>query len=308
MSYTPQNIYVFLAAFDGVQSGILGSSSLTSANPDDYATVDGVCGAFAEAIDTAWASESNPSLYQKDAIEELCKTYWIGNTIPKAPDNTLVATFTEAAEIILAIVQSGVNWLTGQGITSPAYPPASTGVTSVGATAPIHSSGGASPVVSITAATDVAAGSLSAADKTKLDALTVPNSVALATPPGVTVLAGQFLPIMIVTLTPTVTGIVEISGALGPGGANGWSTMTLWLAWTTHGSGFVSGFSLLDLSQGPATPSIDSVGLGGVISHLTLGQAYDFAVMVEPAGGNYSTSGAPNAGGGIYVREVGTGL
>jgi phage-related tail fiber protein len=45
-------------------------------------------------------------------------------------------------------------------------------VTSVTATGPIVSSGGATPVISITAATDSAAGSMSAADKTKLDAAT----------------------------------------------------------------------------------------------------------------------------------------
>jgi len=43
------------------------------------------------------------------------------------------------------------------------------GVTSVSGTAPIVSSGGATPAISITAATTVAAGSMSAADKTKLD-------------------------------------------------------------------------------------------------------------------------------------------
>ena len=44
-------------------------------------------------------------------------------------------------------------------------------VTSVGGTAPISSSGGNSPVISISAATTTAAGSMSAADKTKLDGI-----------------------------------------------------------------------------------------------------------------------------------------
>ena len=46
---------------------------------------------------------------------------------------------------------------------------ANTPVTSVGGTAPISSSGGATPTISISAATTGAAGSMSAADKTKLD-------------------------------------------------------------------------------------------------------------------------------------------
>ncbi len=45
------------------------------------------------------------------------------------------------------------------------------GITSVSGTAPIVSSGGATPAISITAATTSAAGSMSAADKTKLDGI-----------------------------------------------------------------------------------------------------------------------------------------
>ena len=47
----------------------------------------------------------------------------------------------------------------------------STGVSSVTGTAPIVSSGGANPAISITAATTLAAGSMSSADKTKLDGI-----------------------------------------------------------------------------------------------------------------------------------------
>jgi len=49
-------------------------------------------------------------------------------------------------------------------------------VTGVGGTAPIVSTGGVSPVISITGATASAAGSMSAADKTKLDAITGINT------------------------------------------------------------------------------------------------------------------------------------
>jgi hypothetical protein len=67
---------------------------------------------------------------------------------------------------------------TGQVLTSqgpgqlPAWqPPVSGGVTAVTGTAPITSSGGTTPDIAITPATDLAAGSMSAADKTKLDTL-----------------------------------------------------------------------------------------------------------------------------------------
>lgn len=58
----------------------------------------------------------------------------------------------------------------GSGGTSWTAPAGGT-VTSVTGTAPITSSGGTAPVISISAATTIAAGSMSAADKTKLDGI-----------------------------------------------------------------------------------------------------------------------------------------
>jgi len=63
----------------------------------------------------------------------------------------------------------------GSGSTSWAAPAAGT-VTGVTGTAPILSSGGTTPAISISAATTGAAGSMSAADKTKLDAITGTNT------------------------------------------------------------------------------------------------------------------------------------
>jgi len=63
------------------------------------------------------------------------------------------------------------------------------GVSSVSGVAPIVSSGGTTPAISITAATTLAAGSMSAADKTKLDGLptsAVPTSRTLTAGAGLT--------------------------------------------------------------------------------------------------------------------------
>ena len=84
----------------------------------------------------------------------------------KAPD-TLAANFTltlpvddGTADQVLKTDGSGIlSWVTATGGT----------VTGVTGTAPVVSSGGAAPVISITAATTSAAGSMSAADKAKLD-------------------------------------------------------------------------------------------------------------------------------------------
>jgi hypothetical protein len=60
---------------------------------------------------------------------------------------------------------------------------AGSGVASVGATAPITSTGGTTPDIGITAATTIAAGSMSAADKLKLDAI---GGITAAAPANVT--------------------------------------------------------------------------------------------------------------------------
>jgi len=61
-------------------------------------------------------------------------------------------------------------------------PTANTGtITSVTGTAPIASSGGTTPAISISAATNMAAGSMSAIDKGKIDAITVTSGVNLNT-------------------------------------------------------------------------------------------------------------------------------
>jgi hypothetical protein len=69
-------------------------------------------------------------------------------------------------------------------------------VTSVSGTAPIVSSGGLTPAISISASTTLVAGSMSAADKTKLDAITGTNtgnetSATIKTALGITTLSGS---------------------------------------------------------------------------------------------------------------------
>jgi hypothetical protein len=78
------------------------------------------------------------------------------------------------------------------------------GVTSVGGAAPIFSSGGTTPEISITAATTSAAGSMSAADKAKLDGIASGAQVNVATNLGYTT----------ATTTGTVTSSTGTSATL----------------------------------------------------------------------------------------------
>jgi len=86
------------------------------------------------------------------------------------------------------------------------------GVTGVSGTAPIVSSGGAAPAISITPATTSAAGSLSAADKVKIDALpaTIVSSVTGTAP--IVVATGTTTPaISINAATTSLPGSVQLA-------------------------------------------------------------------------------------------------
>jgi hypothetical protein len=89
----------------------------------------------------------------------------------------LVSTNEGAANYRLSLADGGELLAMSQAASA-------TGVVAVTASAPITSSGGPIPNIAITAATDLAAGSMSAADKTKLDGLsaTPVNSVTGVAP------------------------------------------------------------------------------------------------------------------------------
>ena len=81
------------------------------------------------------------------------------------------------ATTLLAKGTAGQVLTMNSGATAPQWSTPITGtVTTVTGTAPIVSSGGSAPAISISAATTSAAGSMSAADKTKLDAITGTNT------------------------------------------------------------------------------------------------------------------------------------
>ena len=83
-----------------------------------------------------------------------------------------VVTTTAGAVTTLALGTAGQVLRTKSDLSGVEFAdPAAAGVTSVTGTAPIVSSGGTTPAISISAATTSAAGSMSSADKTKLDGI-----------------------------------------------------------------------------------------------------------------------------------------
>lgn len=104
-------------------------------------------------------------LGQLDTSYSTTRKWWV----PATGTSLEVACVGENAESSAAFGWTGI-------VNSAVRNVASGGVSTVTASAPITSSGGASPNIAITAASSVAAGSMSAADKAKVDAI-LPSSL-----------------------------------------------------------------------------------------------------------------------------------
>ncbi len=138
----------------------------------------------------------------------------------------------------------------GQALTTegPSAPPrwttvAAGGVSNVTGTAPVTSTGGPTPNIGITAATDLAAGSMSAADKTKLDGITPGAAVASVTGTAPIVSSGGDNPDISITAATELAagsmsaadktkldGLTEFSVVFDPTGVPGSNVFTTWTA------------------------------------------------------------------------------
>jgi hypothetical protein len=87
------------------------------------------------------------------------------------------------------------------------------GVTSVTGTAPIVSSGGTTPAISISAATTLAAGSMSSADKTKLDGVATGATANTGTVTSVAT-SGSINGLTLTGGTITTTGTITLGGSI----------------------------------------------------------------------------------------------
>ncbi len=125
-------------------------------------------------------------------------------------------------------------------------------VTDVTGTAPVVSSGGTTPAISITAATSSGAGSMSAADKTKLDGIAT-GATNYTHPTG----DGN---LHVPATSTTNTGNVLTAGATA--GSLSWETPTIGTVTSINVSGGTTG---LTSSGGPVTTS-GTITLGGTLA------------------------------------------
>jgi hypothetical protein len=129
--YTPNNLFIFQAAFAGALAGMGASNRVpTDTIPTDPVNIGltMVAGAFAQAYDTAWGS-AVPSSLDVESTEDVCQSAWWGRS-PQAfiSANLSPANFTQLADALIAIVDAGDEYFAAQGITPAPLPlPSSSG-------------------------------------------------------------------------------------------------------------------------------------------------------------------------------------
>ena len=176
--YVPHNTDLYLKANAGFMGGITAPAN-TDVHAGDYTLYAQMADAYAQQVDTVWGAPA-PTSYDLDAILEVSEAVWAARSPLGAVAGILPGSYTQVAEAVVARVQQANAQIVSEGI-DPNGGGVPGGVTNVTGTAPITSTGGATPAIGITPATDGAAGSMSAADKTKLDGIAPGAAVSAVT-------------------------------------------------------------------------------------------------------------------------------
>ncbi len=144
MSYVPNSVQVYTACFTGAMAGIgIDGRFLVDSTAADYATLAATARQWAIVFDTQWASALADGL-QVEMMFQGSMGLFNGRGAVASPNLFL----TNAKALIAAITAAETDF-TGQSITPPAWGGAGT-VTNVTGTAPITSTGGATPAIGIT--------------------------------------------------------------------------------------------------------------------------------------------------------------
>lgn len=178
--YTPQNVSVYLRAFAGFMAGISGSA-VTDPLAVDYTVAAEMADAFAQQLDVEWGS-SVPTLLELYTIQSVAQEVWSNRSPPPFSVALSPGAYTTIALAIVARVLQGNAQVVAEGIDPNGSGTPGTGtVVSVSGAPPIVITGNptVAPIVNIRAATIAAAGSMSAADKLKLDNLSASEVTAV---------------------------------------------------------------------------------------------------------------------------------
>jgi len=238
----------------------------------------------------------------------------ISGTLPLSNGGTGTSTVPANGQLL---VGNGVGYSvanigagTGISVTNGAgtVTVANTGVTSVGASAPITSTGGATPTIGIDAATILAPGSMSAADKTKLNGITAGAAVAsvgttspitntgTATAPVVALTAGSS-PGNVLTwngsawagAAPAAAGITALTGDVAASGSGSVAATLAKIQGNAISTTAPTSNQILQWISGTSewTPTATGVGLGSRVHLVVEGGAYaSLQAAVDAASAN----------------------
>jgi hypothetical protein len=133
MSYTPNNVSVYIAAY----KAIAGFYDAQFSAPSDYSLL---ANAWAEALDTAWGSGAFTGL-ELDLIGSCSVIQWQGQAPPADGSRYLPSAYTAAAEEVVVLVQTGNAEVVAQGINpnGGGVPGTTGGIISVATTAALAS-------------------------------------------------------------------------------------------------------------------------------------------------------------------------
>jgi|ERR1700690_1575047 len=270
MSYVPNDVLVYTAAYSGVISGFAASGRvILDHTVADYGKNAVIAGAFAASFDTAW--EINPDTNPPDTlevfiIEKACKAVWENRDTELTSETLLPESFTTICEAIIALIIAGEGYFTSQGITPPPWPVSGTGtVTSVSAGPGISISGNpdVNPTVNNTGVLTVRAGTnVTLGGSAQNPIINATGGVGAtgatgAGATGATGAAGATGP------GGGATGATGPAGATGPGGGATGASGATGPSGSQGASNFFDNGALVDFSAGtPETVAIGSVIVG----------------------------------------------
>jgi hypothetical protein len=118
MSNVAQNPDIYFAALAGALGGMFGDRGITSPAPSDYAPEVAVAQAWAQALDTAWASTPVTPLAVQ-CVEDCSISAWIGRGAPADGSFAVASRWSIPANAIkAAALEAGLS-VADQGIVTP---------------------------------------------------------------------------------------------------------------------------------------------------------------------------------------------
>jgi hypothetical protein len=121
MTYTPQNLDVYTAAFAGAiaGAGVPSGAFIVDPTSGDYAPASTIATVFAQAVDTAWGS-ATANAYDIEAITDAaCNLFVRGAGYPVSGVVTTQGNWTIVATALVALIRQGDAAATAGGIVFP---------------------------------------------------------------------------------------------------------------------------------------------------------------------------------------------